>query len=257
MLSLQHLQRSPLPAAGWQASSSPLNALQQHHSLPSALHHSQYLSLHCGKQTEYLVSQTFRSGCCHELWLAFSLAERLPFSSSSSLMFPGLFWWHGSSCTAPDRIQIPKTVGMSYSPLSCKLFSVLHWSRCVWLLEYSAQSCSWFGSLYLSETKRTFTSESWIQGSIKHHKISEEINARSYYFRIKLIKFKENNYFIQNWYTDSDILSFSVKLKYVTGITRSFWLFPVKMETLRNTAHAVFQLGEKALRERLISRHKY
>lgn len=71
--------------------------------------------------------------------------------SSLLLMFPGLLWRWASSCTAPDRIQIPKTVGMSYSPLSCKLSFVLHWSRYVWLLEYSVQSCSWFGSLCLSE----------------------------------------------------------------------------------------------------------
>lgn len=66
-------------ASSWLAHTSPpLNALQQPRSLPSALHQSQYLSLHHGKQTEHLVSQPFRSGCCHELWLASSLAERLP-----------------------------------------------------------------------------------------------------------------------------------------------------------------------------------
>lgn len=123
--------------------------------------------------------------------------------SSLLLMSPGLLWQWASSCTAPDRIQIPKTVGMSYSPLSCKLSFVLHWSRYVWLLEYSVQSCSWFGSLCLSEIhtqekkKETFTSKTWIQVHVIHHKISEEVKkARPHYYRVKLIKFPLRNFFI-------------------------------------------------------------
>lgn len=132
---------------------SSLNALQQHHSVISSAPKS--VLVLAPWQTDWALSiSVFQVRTLPWAVACFLTSWGASSHSSPSLMSPGLFWWWVSSCTAPDRIQIPKTVGMSYSPLSCKLSSVLHWSRYAWLLEYSAQLCSWFGSLCLSEIQK-------------------------------------------------------------------------------------------------------
>lgn len=75
--SLQHLQRSTLPAAGWCTSAIPSECPPTASPFAISFAQSQYLSLHHSKQTERSVSQSFRSGQHHELWLVSSLAERL------------------------------------------------------------------------------------------------------------------------------------------------------------------------------------
>lgn len=149
-LSPQHLWRSALPAAGWHASAiaseRPLTA-----SLFAISFAPKSVFVLVLWQTDWALPISVFQVRMPPWAVACFLTSQDASHSSPPLMSPGPLWWWVSSCTAPDRIQIPKTVDMSYSPLGCKLSSVLHWSRYAWLLEYSAQSCSWFGSLCLSE----------------------------------------------------------------------------------------------------------
>lgn len=213
-LSLQQSREARCQRLAGRTLPSPPSALQQHRSCHQLC---TKVSI-CPCTVANRLSTWYLSRSGQDAAMAcFLTSWEAPPRSSPLLMSPGLLWWWVSSCTAPDRTQIPKTVGTSYSPLSCKLSSGLQWSTYVWLLECSVQSCSWFGSLCLSEIQkkktRTFTSENWIQVSITHLKISEEVKTDKTLLLqglINEVSFKK--ILLYKTQTNSDIWPFCAKL---------------------------------------------
>lgn len=162
----------------------PLHTLQQRHSGPLALHPSQCLSLHRGKQAERSVAQPSGSGCCSRA------AARLP-RQPQRLLLPPLHHSCALGCSA-DRCLLAQLL-VEFRLQKPWVGVILHQAVNSLLCRAEAAvggSLDVLGNhvlglevyVYLKHTKRDITLEYRIQVSVMYSTTSEEVRkARSHY----------------------------------------------------------------------------